>query len=304
MPCSLSATMKSLAELSGFTKNIYTTPHRAQANGLCEGLNKRLIKFLRTHDNQNWPTLLSTIEAAGRYMPLEKAGVSPFEIMYRTQMRLPVDIILQQMDLSNEITAQVLLSKEVDLLHKIVRENLINQQEITKKQHEKIAVINHTFAEGQLVYMLDENVPDKHLNIYQGPFRIEKLKDNIALLRHHNTQKLNKSYVHVTKLKHDKSIARDRVLRRYNQNKTSVPDAQLPPSLPTLRAVQTPTADNGNSIMNKDRPIAPCTAAPPVAINAMESNDPLPPTSEQKQWLIRLRQSSEDLLKILTSFNK
>ena len=93
----------------------------------------------------------------------------------------------------------------------------------------------------------------------------------------------------MSKLKHDKSIARDRLLRRYTQNKTPVADVQplpLPPTPPT------------------DIPLtlekAPCTDELPVGVNAMDTS----PTSEQKQWLIRLRQSSEDLLKILTSVNK
>ena len=54
---------------------------------------------------------------------------------------------------------------------------------------------------------------------------MEKLQTNLALLRSVYAKKLWKSYVHVSKLK-DKSLARNRVIRKYQQQgDKSVPDA-------------------------------------------------------------------------------
>ena len=155
-------------------------------------------------------------------MTSERTNLSPFELMYKAKMIFPSDLSLQNLDLSVMNSAQVLLSGEIETFNRIVKDNLLANQASYKEQYDKTATA-HNFCENDVVFMVDENQQDKHAQKFLGPFRIETLRTNLALLRHVYTQKLWKSYVHVSKLKKDKSLARDRVLRKYRQQ--DVPDA-------------------------------------------------------------------------------
>ena len=148
--------------------------------------------------------------------------------------------------------------------------------------------------------MVDENMNNKHEKKFFGPFRVEKLKTNLALLRHFNTQKLWKSYVHVSKLKKDKSLARNRVIRKYQQHgDKSVPDAVEKNS--TAAAAALPSTD-----IAEPPPQSSATASielpetTPIESNNLSSDEQL--NSDQvhhKQWLRQVIESSRKLYAII-----
>ena len=108
-PAFIGELMKSLADLSGFTKRIFTSSHRAQSNAAAELINVRTIKYLRIHsDSLDWVAMLPTIECAGKYTPSERSNFSPFKIIFEQEMQLPADLALESFDLTNSNTAQVL----------------------------------------------------------------------------------------------------------------------------------------------------------------------------------------------------
>ena len=245
----MSELFKSLVSLSGCTKQLFTTPHRAASNGICELQNKKIIRFLRSRDPTQWHTMLPTIEAASRYMVSPRMQASPFEIMYSKKMVLPVDVIIADTAMDSDQSAMVQFPTELELLHQIVRENILDQHEKTAQQFNKNAK-PHAFSEGQMVYLLDETV-DKHLPKYKGPYRIERLRDNIALLVHHYTNKQLKSYVHISKLKAQNSVARELLSRRYMaaavaapavQSAANVANADVTPVSQATQAVSTSVA--------------------------------------------------------------
>ena len=100
------------------------------------------------------------------------------------------------------------------------------------------------------MYLLDETA-DKHLPRYKGPYRIERLRDNIALLVHHYTGKQLKSYVHISKLKAQNSVARDLLTRRYTA-------AAAP-------ATQSVSGHGTSNVTQREPAASTSSAAPPIA---------------------------------------
>ncbi len=92
----MSDILSSLYSLLGIQRS-RTTAYHPRGNGLVERLNQSLVDSLAklADENVDWPALLPFVLFAYRSQTQSSLKVSPFEMLFGFQPRLPVDLILK-----------------------------------------------------------------------------------------------------------------------------------------------------------------------------------------------------------------
>jgi hypothetical protein len=78
-------------------KLLSSSPYYAQANGQTESSNKTLIKLIKKKNEENpkrWHEVLSGVLWAHRICKHSATNVTPFELVYRQEAILPVEVNL------------------------------------------------------------------------------------------------------------------------------------------------------------------------------------------------------------------
>lgn len=89
--------IQELCQSHGIRK-IHTTPYHPQGNGLCERFNRTLLELLRTLGDEkslNWPDHVQDVVWVYNHLVHRSTGYSPFFLMYGRHGRLPLDLLLQ-----------------------------------------------------------------------------------------------------------------------------------------------------------------------------------------------------------------
>jgi hypothetical protein len=204
--------------------HVHTSSYHPQSNSVVESKNQLILKCLRAHCNANlsdWPNLLPYIEFAHRVQVTKSLGASPFRLMYGVEPRLIIDAQFQQM--SRTPSQQEVLehfTPKLDVMRKIMQENLASAHENTMRQQAKKAV-EKQFKVGDRVFRKDDRKPPgvskKHLKIYEGPYYILGIKNDglNAKLMHAYTGKILKHFIHVNQLKPYRE-GRDNLVSKYS----------------------------------------------------------------------------------------
>ena len=172
-----------------------------------------------------WPQLLPAIAASYKAAVIPSRGVSPFQLLYGVNMRLPVETSLSKL-----LPAHTRSSQNAEILAK--QSSLMRQeaQQIAQDSRQRTAdAINKTkvtpeFEIGQKVYKVKDVLGDsedhKTAPKFEGPYIIiDRAPHNVYKLQHFHTGKTLKSYVHVDKLK---ACSSARAARRERRQITTI----------------------------------------------------------------------------------
>ncbi len=197
--------VKSVCQLFGIEKR-RTTAYHPQTDGLCERFNgvlKALLRMKVNNDKDDWDEQLPHALLAYRVSKQSSTGVTPFEMLYGRDVRLPIGA--EQDEIQAKPThgpAKYLedLKKRQDDIRKIVVEKLKKAQQKQKKNYD----IKHrsrqskAFNIGDTVLLknfrargLQEKFigPYMIIGIQEGDYEIESMKDKKRKIVHFNSLK-------------------------------------------------------------------------------------------------------------------
>jgi len=141
--------LKDILTLYGVTKT-RTTAFHPRSNGKAEVFVKTLkqhLCMLVRQDQKDWPRQLPLICQVYRGLPTASTSTSPFEIMFGSHMRMPIDLVRGQPTtyLPCQFTKKqykdypLLLRQHLWEIHKIVRENIGVTAQRMKANYDKTA---------------------------------------------------------------------------------------------------------------------------------------------------------------------
>ena len=167
-----------------------STPYHPKSNGLIERLFRTAKEALRAVlyncSKQNWPEKIPAIELALRSVKQSTTNYSPFEILFGKEMR-DADFISHHLDkpnrkFSNENEYVLNFEKNLQMTHKIVKENIKNNAEKMKKKQK---FLKKELEVGSFVMI--ELPPGNTSPLgqrFDGPFKVVKiLRDYVYQLQ-------------------------------------------------------------------------------------------------------------------------
>ena len=180
-------------------------PYRPQANGFSERLNRSILNLLRTMtDDQKhtWCEFIPAIQGAINGSYHTALGDSPDFLLKGYDKRLPYDLLWgQTLPLyTNSFSDAIIRNTQVawNRARKaltLTREKALALQE-KKPYQEKIQKDSLVFHK-----MVDRGIIRPKLSeVFEGPFRVESIKDNKAKCRHLATSIIHKFHVDTLKL--------------------------------------------------------------------------------------------------------
>eukprot|EP00794_Sanderia_malayensis_P014624 gene14624-16139_t len=197
--------MKSVCQLFGIEKR-RTTAYHPQTDGLCEGFNgvlKALLRMKVNCDKNDWDEQLPHALLAYRVSKQSSTGVTPFEMLYGRDIRLPLGT--EQEELLAKPThgpAKYLedLRKRQDNIRKIVIERLKKAQQKQKRNYDSkyCSQQSKIFHIGDTVLLKNfraRGLEEKFIGPYiivgvqEGNYEIESLKDKKRKIVHFNSIK-------------------------------------------------------------------------------------------------------------------
>jgi hypothetical protein len=181
---------KSMAMISFYQKyNIvldHSMAYYPQGNGLAESLNKSLINIINKVLNENkrsWHINLKYALWANRIGTKKSIGISPFQMVYRTDVLLPINLELPVMKLwKYEKEEPNHVTRRINQLIKL-QQNRVEVDERLQKYQDDMKTLfdgktkDKEFLLGYLVLIWDARKEDsaKHSkfdHIWYGPFRV------------------------------------------------------------------------------------------------------------------------------------
>ena len=179
-----SKVMKSLCEMFGIEKR-RTTAYHPQTDGLCErfnGILKSLLRMRVNKDKNDWDEQLPHALLAYRSSTQSSTGVTPFEMLYGREVRLPFGP--DQENLVSSPThgpAKCVeeLKKRQDNIRKLVTKRIEKAQEKQKRSYDLRyrAQQNKQFYIGDTVLL--KNFRARGLDEkYMGPYLIVNIREN------------------------------------------------------------------------------------------------------------------------------
>jgi hypothetical protein len=211
---------KSMAMISFCQKyNIvlgHSTAYYPQGNGLAESSNKSLISIIKKVLNENkrsWHLHLKYALWANRIGTKKSIGTSPFQMVYGTDVVLPINLALPVMKLwqdekeePNPLTRRINQLIEVQQHRDVIDEKLQKYQDNMKLLFDRKAK-NINFLPGDLVLRWDARKEDSGKNgkfdhIWYGPFKISSSEGKNSFLLENLDGKILNAPVNARFLKH------------------------------------------------------------------------------------------------------
>ena len=175
--------MTRLAERMGIL-SLKTTPYHPQANGSAERFIKFLCQCLTTFANvyrNNWNYYIDGVAFAYRTAPIEGTNVTPFELIYGRQAKLPFDVLYGPGFMLKEDLEKygLELTDKLQQAFNIVRENRLKT--IEKSKEKRLASHGHnvcTYKKGDRVLLFKPRrslgASGKLASEWIGPYYIVK----------------------------------------------------------------------------------------------------------------------------------
>ena len=164
-------------------QHIKSSPYHPQANGLCERANgtikSMIIKLAHSHPN-DWDRYLPCILFSYREIPQETTQFSPFELVYGSNPRGPLNLIKDlwsspslEDDVRDTYAYVSDLKNRITDTCKIAAERTRKQSEKSKKHYDRLAR-PRSFQPGDLVMLFLPTDSNKIVNEWKGPFEVIK----------------------------------------------------------------------------------------------------------------------------------
>jgi len=190
-------------------KQIFTSSYHPQTNSRAENMNSIILKSLRIYckDQSQWSTFLPAIAWAYRASATTSHQFSPFEVLFGTKMRAPIDTsILNDVRTSPNIDTylQYMIPK-IELTREIAKQNMHDCNANTQFYYDRNAAYPR-YAVGQTVLLYDsanqKGVCKKLKRRWIGPFFITAKGDGYVykLRRCSDGQEL-RSFIHSNRLR-------------------------------------------------------------------------------------------------------
>jgi hypothetical protein len=211
---------KSMAMISFCQKyNIvlgHSTAYYPQGNGLAESSNKSLINIIKKvlkENKKSWHLHLKYALWANRIGTKKSIGTSPFQMVYGTDVVLPINLALPVMKLwqdekeePNPLTRRINQLIEVQQHRDVIDEKLQKYQDNMKLLFDRKAKYRD-FLPGDLVLRWDARKEDSGKNgkfdhIWYGPFKISSSEGNNSFLLENLDGKILNNPVNARFLKH------------------------------------------------------------------------------------------------------
>lgn len=206
----LSAVVRELCNLFD-TKKVHSSAYRPQTQGLVERWHSTLYQMLSKYVNSeqsDWDELLPMCLFAYRTTTAtESTELSPFQIIYGREPRLPIEQMLTvPRDLSKSVQEHIeRVMTKVRQYQTIANENAAKHHAKMKERHDKTAN-NVDFNVGDLVWLYVPVTPPglsrKLIHKWHGPYRIIQRQNDVHFfLRNCDNNKLLPTPVNVNRLK-------------------------------------------------------------------------------------------------------
>jgi hypothetical protein len=211
---------KSMAMISFCQKyNIvlgHSTAYYPQGNGLAESSNKSLINIIKKvlkENKKSWHLHLKYALWANRIGTKKSIGTSPFQMVYGTDVVLPINLALPVMKLwqdqneePNPLTRRINQLIEVQQHRDVIDEKLQKYQDNMKLLFDRKAK-DRNFLPGDLVLRWDARKEDSGKNgkfdhIWYGPFKISSSEGSNSFLLENLDGKILNNPVNARFLKH------------------------------------------------------------------------------------------------------
>jgi transposase InsO family protein len=131
--------IKELCHIMGMEKT-HTTTNHPMGNGITERYNRTLLNMLGTLDpdkKANWKKYVPSLVYAHNCTPHETTKVSPFELMFGREHKLPIDILFEiEVETTNKTTKEYLtelkqrLKETQDIVNRVTEDAKKKQKEV------------------------------------------------------------------------------------------------------------------------------------------------------------------------------
>ena len=184
----------------------FSSPYHPQTNGMVERLNRTLCESLaKVETSEDWDINLPAVLLAYRTKKHATTGYTPFQLTYRRQAVLPIELILPIDEIHAEINLEdSILSRAFDLIDKLpevqekAKQNTETSQEKQKERHDR-KLKPEEFEIGDKVLVQRKNIEASRSVKFEdkrtGPFTIyAKLGNGAYQLCNTKGQILQKYY--------------------------------------------------------------------------------------------------------------
>jgi len=212
----MSQLVQSLCEMFN-VKRHRTTAFHPMANGRVEVMNSSIGKCLRAYcmnNQENWHKNLPAVLMALRMTPNSTTKCSPYQLLFGTTMRHPIDHVLIPKDFISKTAKGHLadIQKSLNITHEIAKQNCEDRQTQQKTTYDKQAEVPK-YMLGDTVLLQNNNKElgkSKKLSPkYKDPYRIELVGPPYTYqLRDLQTDKVLPGLVNANRLKpyHDRLL--------------------------------------------------------------------------------------------------
>ena len=203
--------MKELCQMMGISK-LQTTAYHPQTNSAVERVWPNLTRHLRKlcqSQQQQWDQHLASMEMALRTSEIRTIGVSPYQLMYGSNPRLPMEVISGEVKIRGKIPEvkfveelQQTLRKQYEVVSKQDRKN--REKDICKLKNQRGQL--QELEVGDVVMVFTPQAPAgakrKLVSMWRGPYKIIEKKSSVTyLVEHQLIAPMPNQVVHRNRLK-------------------------------------------------------------------------------------------------------
>ena len=267
-----------------------TTPYHPRSDGLVERLNRTIKEMLSKYisSNQNiWDKYIDGITMAYNSTPHETTGITPYRMLFGTEMCIPLEIISENLPgeemYTNESEYVRNMGAELEKMYRLAREMTCVSAERQKINYDKSAK-HVSYEVGDLVRRHQKNIKTgtkvKLARCWTGPWQvIQRLSDVLYQIQHSKNSK--PVIVHADNLK----IYRGRKVQKWTPCSTTTVKTERVPPQPEITEDQVDSKFSQSASMShtsNEDPTFQCPERSPVF-------GPVPQDSKIDQSPLRTR---------------